>query len=167
MTSTARVELFGGILVSSGERQTVVQSARASVVVAALVLARGAVVTSSELRQVLWPSGEPASAANQLHRLIGQVRRLFEPELSARDAGSLSWVGGGLPAVGGASGQRYDEADAAVVRSPRPGGGPRLGRGHRAVPDGAPVMRHPLLGDSTLEAAGPGPFAAVARPGPP
>ena len=55
--------------------------------IAALVVARGAVVPFADLKNLMWPSGEPASAANQLHRLIGQARRVLEPDLPPRDAG--------------------------------------------------------------------------------
>ena len=92
MTPTMRVELFGGVRVGGDGGIAPVPNARAGVLIAALVLARGAVTSPNDLRALLWPSGEPSSATKQLHRLVGQVRRSFEPDLTHRRGGH--YIGG-------------------------------------------------------------------------
>jgi DNA-binding SARP family transcriptional activator len=63
---------------------------RQRMVLAALVAARGYAVSSSDLIDHLWGTEPSPSSINQLHRLIGQVRRLFEPGLPKRATGG--WV---------------------------------------------------------------------------
>ncbi|MGJ6121288.1 BTAD domain-containing putative transcriptional regulator [Mycolicibacterium sp. Y3] len=55
----------------------------------ALLLARvGRVSSTSELVDLLWGEDAPVSALNVLHKYIGALRRLIEPSLPARKAGS-------------------------------------------------------------------------------
>jgi DNA-binding SARP family transcriptional activator/tetratricopeptide (TPR) repeat protein len=55
----------------------------------ALLLARaGQPVSAGELVDLLWETGPPASAANVVHRHIGLLRRVLEPGLPLRSAGS-------------------------------------------------------------------------------
>ncbi|MEO7058749.1 MAG: BTAD domain-containing putative transcriptional regulator [Lapillicoccus sp.] len=135
-----------------------------SVLVAALVLARGAVVTSFELRSVMWPSDEPASAANQLHRLVGQARRLFEPGLSARDPGVFI--------SGSSAGYRLDprhihsdleDCDVAAERARRLSHDEEWDTATQQYRIALEVVRHPLLGDLALETAGHPGFSTAAR----
>ncbi|GAA2590911.1 BTAD domain-containing putative transcriptional regulator [Winogradskya consettensis] len=57
----------------------------------ALLLARaGQVVLAGELTALLWGDDPPASAANVVHRYVGALRRLFEPELPTRAGGR--WI---------------------------------------------------------------------------
>jgi DNA-binding SARP family transcriptional activator len=58
--------------------------------VLAMLLARaGSVVSQTEIVDAIWGADPPASAANVLHRSVGALRRLMEPGLPARAAGSL------------------------------------------------------------------------------
>src|SRR5216684_5321174 len=51
----------------------------------ALLLARGGQPTSlSELVDLLWRAGPPASAVNIVHRYVGMLRRVVEPGLPPR-----------------------------------------------------------------------------------
>ncbi|MEH0934633.1 AfsR/SARP family transcriptional regulator [Micromonospora psammae] len=62
--------------------------ARQQRLVLALLLARsGAPVSLAELVELLWGVDAPASAANVVHRHVGVLRRLLEPDLPARSAG--------------------------------------------------------------------------------
>ncbi|MBL7500480.1 AAA family ATPase [Frankia sp. CN7] len=55
----------------------------------ALLLARaGRPVSTSELIDLIWADDVPASALNVIHKYIGVLRRLLEPELPAREAGA-------------------------------------------------------------------------------
>ena len=162
--SEVRVSLFGGVCVGTPGRMVPAPTTRLGVLLAALVLARGAVVSGAELRKLLWPSGQPASAANQLHRLVGQLRRLFEPTLSSREKGKYV-IGSSLGYRLGPGRVRSDleDCEAAAAEARR-----LVDRGlwEEAVRHYLPaldVLREPLLGDSTWERAGHPAFAAVAR----
>jgi DNA-binding SARP family transcriptional activator len=55
----------------------------------AVLLARqGEVVSTSELLDLLWDDDPPVSGRNVIHKYIGALRRLLEPDLPARSAGS-------------------------------------------------------------------------------
>ncbi|WP_198655194.1 AfsR/SARP family transcriptional regulator [Streptomyces geranii] len=73
----------------------------------ALLLARaGAPVPLADIVDALWAQDPPARAANMVHRHVGELRRLLEPELPARAEGS--WL------VRGADGYRLKVADGSV-----------------------------------------------------
>ncbi len=56
--------------------------------VLAILLARaGARVSSADLIDCVWGDQAPASAANLIHRYVGVLRRLFEPQLPTRAMG--------------------------------------------------------------------------------
>lgn len=57
-------------------------------VLAALVVARGGTLSTSALVDAVWGEHPPSTAVNQLHRHIGNLRRLLEPALAPRTAGS-------------------------------------------------------------------------------
>ena len=55
----------------------------------ALLLARaGRPTSTSELIDLIWGDDAPSSALNVLHKYIGGLRRLFEPQLPVRESGS-------------------------------------------------------------------------------
>ncbi|MGW0436579.1 AfsR/SARP family transcriptional regulator [Micromonospora sp. NPDC003197] len=59
----------------------------------ALLLARaGQPVGTGEIVEMLWGQRPPLSAVNVVHRYVGALRRLFEPDLPARSAGR--WLAG-------------------------------------------------------------------------
>jgi DNA-binding SARP family transcriptional activator/tetratricopeptide (TPR) repeat protein len=85
-----RVTVFGGLTLWRGGGDVDLGPARQRALLAMLVVSSGAVVGVSDLVEALWGWGDPpASAVNQLHRMVGQLRRLFEPNLSTREAGRL------------------------------------------------------------------------------
>jgi DNA-binding SARP family transcriptional activator len=164
LSEVVRVELFGGVRVVTAAGEASAPSMRAGALLAALVIARGARVGLAELTGLLWPSGEPATAANQLHRLVGQVRRLFEPDLPPRAVGAF--------VVGSSAGYRLntslvhsdvDDCDAAVKRA----------RGLVELQDweeaseqyaaALAILQHPLLGDATWEATSHSGFSVTTR----
>jgi DNA-binding SARP family transcriptional activator/tetratricopeptide (TPR) repeat protein len=53
-----------------------------------LMLAAGDAVGLDVILDVLWADDPPESALNVVHRHVGQLRRLLEPELSSRQSGS-------------------------------------------------------------------------------
>ncbi|MCO8277711.1 NB-ARC domain-containing protein [Actinoplanes sp. TRM 88003] len=90
MITSVRVRVFGGLRLWRDGGEVELGSPRQRAVLAVLLAARGAVVSTSELVDTLWGERPPASAVNQVQRLIGQVRRLFEPGLPNREYGE--WV---------------------------------------------------------------------------
>ncbi|XVU28795.1 BTAD domain-containing putative transcriptional regulator [Actinoplanes sp. CA-054009] len=96
MGQVVRIRVFGGLRLWRSGTEVDLGSVRAQTVLAVLLAARGATVSTAELVDTLWGERPSASALNQLHRLIGQVRRLFEPDLPSRETGAwLSPVGEG------------------------------------------------------------------------
>ncbi|MFL6075482.1 MAG: AfsR/SARP family transcriptional regulator [Mycobacteriales bacterium] len=78
-----------GVEVDLGPRQR-------RVVLGLLLVGAGRRVGVSELVDALWGEDPPPSAANLVHRHVGAIRRLFEPELTARATGRwLARVGEG------------------------------------------------------------------------
>ncbi|MGK5683136.1 AfsR/SARP family transcriptional regulator [Actinoplanes sp. URMC 104] len=86
--TTVRVRVFGGLRLWREGSEIEIGSTRVRTVLAVLLAARGATVTTAELVDTLWGEQPSASAVNQIQRLIGQVRRLFEPDLTHREAGT-------------------------------------------------------------------------------
>ncbi|GAB6898974.1 AfsR/SARP family transcriptional regulator [Kineosporia succinea] len=53
-----------------------------------LLAHNGQPVGMNELVDTLWPSDPPVSAVNIVHKYVGALRRLMEPDLAPRDSGS-------------------------------------------------------------------------------
>ncbi|MET0426755.1 MAG: BTAD domain-containing putative transcriptional regulator, partial [Actinoplanes sp.] len=90
MANVVRLRVFGGLRLWRDGVEVDVGPVRQRIVLALLLAARGAVVSTAELVDILWGESPSASAVNPVHRLIGQVRRLFEPDLPNREPGG--WV---------------------------------------------------------------------------
>ncbi|BAL86877.1 putative AfsR-family transcriptional regulator [Actinoplanes missouriensis 431] len=85
-----RLRAYGGLRMWRGDTEVDIGPPRQRVLLAALLAARGGVVGVAELIDLIWGAEPSQSAVNQLHRLVGQVRRLFEPDLPSRTPGH--WV---------------------------------------------------------------------------
>ena len=83
-----RLRVFGGLRMWRSGAEVDLGPPRPRIMLAALVAARGNVVSLAELIDTVWGEEPSPTAVNQVHRLIGRIRRLFEPELPARAAGS-------------------------------------------------------------------------------
>ena len=108
---------------------------------AALLARVGQPVSVSELVDVLWGADPPFSAVNIIHRHVGALRRLFEPELPHRAAGR--WL------VRGGAGYRLD-ADPVSVDLLRF----RL-RGEQARASAHPECGADLMAEALAEWRGP------------
>jgi DNA-binding SARP family transcriptional activator len=89
MNELLELRTFGGLRVLHDGREGKRLPARPALLLAALVAARGRTVSRSELVDLIWPNDPPESALNQVHRYIGELRRVLEPALDMRDPGNL------------------------------------------------------------------------------
>ncbi len=164
MEKPATIRVFGDVRVSVDGANVAVPSPRARQLLAALVVARGAVVGTEDLVELLWSAAPPASAPNQLHRLVGQLRRVFEPDLPAREAGSFiarSGVGYSLdPALVDSDLAR---CDAALARARELAREEDWARSTEAYEQALEVVRHPLMGDLAADRVGSGLLTETAR----
>jgi DNA-binding SARP family transcriptional activator len=157
-----RVRLFGDMRLVVANAEVPVPNTRASVLLAALVLARGEVVDSADLRGLLWPAEEPASAENQIQRLVGQVRRILEPGLASREAGgfvALSGTGYRLDPQNVAT--DLDDVRAAVQTARHVSENVRVDEAAQHYVSALRLIRQPLLGDIGLERASYPAFSAI------
>ncbi|SNY68840.1 AfsR/SARP family transcriptional regulator [Paractinoplanes atraurantiacus] len=91
-----RFAILGPVSLRDGDRELHAGAGRQRTVLALLLARAGAVLGQNDLVELVWGDDPPASAANVLHRSIGQLRRLMEPHLPIRSSGSLlSRVGDG------------------------------------------------------------------------
>lgn len=84
-----RLSLFGPVRLEVAGREVPLAPPRLAQVVTILGLSGDSPVRIEELVDALWPDDPPSTAVNQVQRLIGQARRLFEPELDARATGAV------------------------------------------------------------------------------
>jgi len=87
--SPIRVETFGGLKLLVDGAEVSAGPLRQQLVLARLLVARGRSVSLPNLIDALWPDLPPASAANQIHRYVGELRRAFEPSLKHRELGRV------------------------------------------------------------------------------
>ena len=52
-----------------------------------LLVRANQLVTSDDLIELLWEQDPPGSALNVIHKYVGSIRRLLEPDLKARTSG--------------------------------------------------------------------------------
>jgi len=158
------VHVFGGVRVWVGGSEVPVPNPRARQLLTALVVARGTEVATHDLLDFLWPAAAPASAANQLHRLVGQVRRMFEPGLPARVPGSFitrSSVGYALdPTLVDSD---LAACDAAVARARAQAAAQEWSSATGAYVSALQIVRLPLMGDIAVDLRTPALLADAAR----
>jgi DNA-binding SARP family transcriptional activator len=82
-----QISIFGSLRIWRYGHEADVGAARNRVVLAEIVAAAGHVVSVTSIIDALWGDGPPSSAVNQVHRIVGQLRRTLEPGLSAQAAG--------------------------------------------------------------------------------
>jgi DNA-binding SARP family transcriptional activator len=160
----ATVHVFGGVRVWVDSTEVAVPNPRARQLLTALVVARGTLVGTHDLVEFLWDAAAPASASNQLHRLVGQVRRMFEPGLPARVPGSFiagSSVGYSLdPSVVDSD---LVTCDATLARAREHAAGREWTRATEEYLRALQIVRLPLMGDVTVDLRTPALLAGAAR----
>jgi DNA-binding SARP family transcriptional activator len=88
--TSIRVFASGGVRLMRDDIEVDLGPVRPRIILATLVASGGSVVSVDELIDTVWADGPSATAVNQLHRVIGQLRRLFEPGLPRRVTGR--WI---------------------------------------------------------------------------
>ena len=84
-----RLTVFGPVRLEVGGHDVRLTPPRLAQIIAVLALTGDAPVRIEELVDALWAEDPPASAVNQVHRLIGLARRLLEPHLDLRATGTM------------------------------------------------------------------------------
>jgi len=85
--AAVRFTILGPVRVRSGAAELDLGGRQQRLVLALLVARAGSVVSVSELVDAIWDEDPPASAVNVVHRWIGVLRRLIEPDLPVRATG--------------------------------------------------------------------------------
>ncbi|WP_089156345.1 ATP-binding protein [Micromonospora sp. NBS 11-29] len=133
-----RLQVLGHLRVWRGERE-IETAPRQQAYLLALLLARAGYPTGTgELIDMIWGEEAPASALNVIHKYVGSLRRLLEPDLPPRGTGVyLLRRGNGYVCAVGADHldlTRFrDELGAARAASQAGDGAGALGRYHRAL----------------------------------
>ncbi|GAA3038720.1 BTAD domain-containing putative transcriptional regulator [Kitasatospora albolonga] len=157
--TAVRFRVFGGLQVQRDGTPLEIGPPHRHTVLAALLVARTCGLGTSELVDLVWGEHPPSTAVNQLHRHVGQLRRLLEPGLPARAAGS--WL---LPAPSGyrldTSGTEDDLTLLDELPARARGEGPEASEGRREL---AELVRRPLLAGLDRNALARPHFAAVER----
>ena len=89
-----RFQVFGGLRLWCAGVEVRLGPPHHRVILAALLAARGQVVSMAGLIDLVWGEDPPSYAANQIHRHIGELRRLLQPALPVRQPGR--WLLAGL-----------------------------------------------------------------------
>ncbi|MCO6005346.1 NB-ARC domain-containing protein [Actinoallomurus purpureus] len=108
-----RIQILGPLRIWRGDVELDAGPSQQRCVLALMLARGGGPVSMAELIDLLWADDPPASAVNVIHKYVGALRRLLEPELTARAQGS--WLirhGNGYRLVAGA-----DHLDLAAFRS--------------------------------------------------
>ena len=85
--TAVRFMILGPLRVRSGAADVDLGGRQQRLVLALLLARAGSVVSVTELVDALWGEDPPASAVNVVHRCVGVLRRLIEPDLPVRAAG--------------------------------------------------------------------------------
>jgi DNA-binding SARP family transcriptional activator len=83
------IESFGGLKISRDGAEIALGSVRPLAILAILLAARGDTVSLDRLVSLFWRDDPPQSAVNQIHRHVGELRRLLEPDVVVRGEGSF------------------------------------------------------------------------------
>lgn len=87
-TSAVRFTILGPVAARRGGVDLELGGRQQRLVLALLLAHAGSVVSITELVDAIWNQDPPTSAVNVVHRYIGTLRRLIEPDLPVRAVGS-------------------------------------------------------------------------------
>lgn len=86
-----RFEILGAVRAWRDDTELDLGPAQQRLLLAVLLAHAGRTISLCALIDTLWGEDSPASAANLIHRYVGMLRRLFEPDLPPRAPGR--WLG--------------------------------------------------------------------------
>src|SRR4051794_239815 len=89
-STTVYFSVLGPLRAWRGTREIDLGPRQCRLILASLSVRAGSPVTVSELMDTMWPDSPPRSAINVIHRSVGALRRLLEPDLPARSPGR--WI---------------------------------------------------------------------------
>ncbi|MFE9955178.1 BTAD domain-containing putative transcriptional regulator [Micromonospora sp. NPDC005299] len=89
MTSPLSFAVLGPVRAWRGGSELDLGTRQQRLILAFLLARAGGAVSVAELVDLLWESDPPPSAVNVVHRHVGMLRRIFEPGLPTRAAGSV------------------------------------------------------------------------------
>lgn len=87
MTEIVRFGVLGPLRVWRGRDELDLGPPQQRLILAVLLVRPGDVVGADDLVDALWEGSAPASAKNLIHRYVGTLRRVLEPDLPSRAAG--------------------------------------------------------------------------------
>ena len=82
-----RFSLLGPVRAWRGPAEVDLGPNQQRAIVALLLVKANQLVATDDLIELLWERNPPSSAINAIHKYIGAIRRLLEPELEARTSG--------------------------------------------------------------------------------
>ncbi|MGC4813679.1 BTAD domain-containing putative transcriptional regulator [Micromonospora sp. DT228] len=85
--SHCEFKVFGGLGCRRDGSDVDLGPVRQRIILAKLLAAGGDAVSLDTIIDGVWDEHPPASAANQIHRHVGHIRRIFEPDLDVRETG--------------------------------------------------------------------------------
>ncbi|MEU8424322.1 BTAD domain-containing putative transcriptional regulator [Micromonospora sp. NPDC048835] len=85
--SHCEFKVFGGLGCRRDGSDVDLGPVRQRIVLAKLLAAGGDAVSLDTIIDSVWEERPPASAANQIHRHVGNLRRILEPDLDVRETG--------------------------------------------------------------------------------
>ncbi|MEU8381833.1 BTAD domain-containing putative transcriptional regulator [Streptosporangium sp. NPDC048865] len=86
---TPRLQLLGPLRLWRGDHELDAGPRRQRCLLALLMAREGHPVSTSDLIGLIWGPDTPAHAANVVHKYVGVLRRLLEPDLPPRTSGSF------------------------------------------------------------------------------
>jgi DNA-binding SARP family transcriptional activator/tetratricopeptide (TPR) repeat protein len=84
---TIKFSLLGPVRAWRGPAELDLGPHQQRAMIALLVVRANQLVTTDDLIELLWERDPPGSALNVIHKYIGAIRRLLEPDLTARTSG--------------------------------------------------------------------------------
>ncbi|WP_203718773.1 AfsR/SARP family transcriptional regulator [Asanoa siamensis] len=85
--SHCEFKVFGGLGCRRDGSEVDLGPVRQRIILAKLLAAGGDAVSLDAIVDGLWDERPPASAVNQIHRHVGHIRRIFDPDLDVRETG--------------------------------------------------------------------------------
>jgi DNA-binding SARP family transcriptional activator len=82
-----RLQIMGSLRLWRGDAELNAGPRKQRCLLALLLARAGRPISVSDLVELVWDQEPPASAVNAIHKYVGNLRRLLEPDLSPRDSG--------------------------------------------------------------------------------